>query len=168
MTDKNTFTKSQAGFEQTWRWFGPADPITLMEIKQTGVNGIVSALHQIPVGEIWSVDEIMKLKKMIEDECFNWSVVESLPVHENIKKRKDNYKLLIENYKKSIKNLASCGIDTICYNFMPVLDWSRTNLNVVFKDESITTKFESKVFAVFDLFILNRSGAEADYTNEQI
>ncbi|MCB9208658.1 MAG: mannonate dehydratase [Ignavibacteriales bacterium] len=155
-------------FEQTWRWFGPKDPITLKEIKQTGATGIVNALHQIPVGEIWTIDEIQKRKNIIEAEGFNWSVVESLPVHENIKKRKNNFKELTENYKHSIINLAQCGIDTICYNFMPVLDWSRTELRVTNKDGSITSKFNAKVFRTFDLFILERENSQKDYNPAQI
>jgi mannonate dehydratase len=155
------------GFEQTWRWFGPHDPITLKEIKQTGATGIVTALHSIPVGNIWSIKEILKRKKTIEDEGLNWSVVESVPVHENIKKRKDNYKELIDNYKQTIKNIGECGIKTVCYNFMPVLDWSRTDLNVVFMDESITTKFEIIAFAAFDIYILKRDGAYKSY-NETV
>jgi mannonate dehydratase len=155
------------GLEQTWRWFGPRDPITLREIKQTGAVGIVTALHHIPAGDIWIEQEIIKRKEIIEAEGLRWSVVESVPVHENIKKRKDNFKQLIDNYKQTIRNLGRCGINIICYNFMPVLDWSRTNLHVVFKDGSITTKFEMKIFAAFDLFILKREGAEINYTLKQ-
>ncbi|MDO6694206.1 mannonate dehydratase [Aliiglaciecola sp. 3_MG-2023] len=158
---------------ESWRWFGPNDPVTINDIRQTGATDVVSALHNIPTGDVWTIDAIRQYQALIEDceeglTALKWSVVESIPVHEDIKLKRPGHQKYIDNWIESMENLAKCGIKTICYNFMPVIDWTRTDLKFKLPNGAYALRFDQKKFAAFDLFILQRENAESEYSAAEI
>lgn len=153
---------------ETWRWFGPDDSISLQKIRQAGATGIVTSLHEVKTGELWSKEAISKRKQLIEDAGLKWTVIESIPVHNDIKTRTGDFQRLIDNYKKSVENAAACGVYTICYNFMPVVDWTRTNLMYKLPNNSHALRFEMTDFAAYDMFMLERDGARQSYSEDVV